>query len=236
MPTPVVTFDAGQTLVELDLDFLSHRLAERAGIAVAPTVLGQAATEGWRVHDRRVAEGAAHPWRELMAALLGAAGISQAQVPELVEWLWSQQPRHNLWRKPIPAMVALARALAADGVRVAVLSNSEGHIRELLEEIAIADPFAAIVDSGVFGIAKPDPRIFAHALARLGVDPTDACCVHVGDSYPADVLGALGAGPAWRAVWFGPRVEPVDDPRVASARDATEVRGAIDRFWAGRTW
>lgn len=221
---PVVTFDAGQTLIDLDLPFLARRLAER-GVTVEPAALEAAAPAAWARYDALVDPAAGHPWRELMATLLGGAGISGAAVPELVEWLWGEQPRANLWRAEIPGMVALARELGARGAHVAVLSNSEGRLAELLAEIGIADAFAVIVDSGKLGIEKPDPRIFAHTLAALGATGAG---IHIGDSWPADVAGALGAG--WRAIWYGRRAVPVDDPRVAVAHSVAEVRAAIDRW------
>jgi len=219
---PVVTFDAGQTFIDLDLDFLARRLAER-GVTVEPEVLRAASPAAWRRYDELVDPAAGHPWRELMATLLQGAGL--ANVGPLVDWLWEEQPRVNLWRAQIPGMVALARELGAQGVRVGVLSNSEGRLAELLAEIGIADAFAAVIDSGRVGLEKPDRRIFDHALAVLGATRPG---IHIGDSWPADIEGALGAG--WRAIWFGRRAAPVADPRVAVAHDAAGVRAALDRW------
>ena len=226
MATPVVTFDAGQTLLDLDLDFLVRRVAER-GLATSPPALAAAAPAAWRRYDALVEAGAGHPWQGFMAALLEGAGLTG--VGPVVEWLWHEQPRHNLWRRPIADMVALARELAARGVRVAVLSNSEGRLAELLVEIGISDAFAAVVDSGKLGIEKPDPRIFARALDAVGVS-SHARAVHVGDSWPADVLGALGAG--WRAVWYRSREAeaPLARPDIVVARDAAGVRAALEGF------
>ena len=42
------------------------------------------------------------------------------------------------------------------------------------------------------GVAKPDPAIFARALALAGAAPADA--LHVGDSLSYDVAGARAAG------------------------------------------
>jgi HAD superfamily hydrolase (TIGR01549 family) len=184
--------------------------------------LHDAAPAAWDRYEALVREGARHPWKALMSTLLAGAGI--AEPAELVEWLWTEQPVKNLWRKPIPPMVDLARELAARGARVGVVSNSEGHLAELLAEIGIADAFATIVDSGRIGIEKPDPRIFTHALAALDAPP-DAQPIHIGDLWNADIQGALGAG--FRAIWYGPHATPVDDPRIASARDATGVRAAL---------
>jgi putative hydrolase of the HAD superfamily len=222
----VVTFDAGQTVVDLDLAFLARRLAER-GVVVEPAALAAAAPAAWQHYDSLGTTAGGHPWRELMAALLGGAGVSAETVGPLVEWLWDEQPRVNLWRAEIPGMVALARELSARGVRVAVLSNSEGGLADLLAELGIAEAFAAVIDSGRIGIEKPDRRIFDHALAVLGATRPG---IHIGDSWPADIAGALGAG--WRAIWFGRRATAVADPRVAIARDAGEVRAVLAR-WLG---
>src|SRR5512142_1044993 len=99
----VVTFDAGQTLVELDLDFLARRLAER-GVQVSVDDLERAAPAAWLRYDELTAAGVGHPWRELMATLLAGAGVHDAV--GLARWLWDEQPRANLWRKPIAPMVA----------------------------------------------------------------------------------------------------------------------------------
>jgi len=134
VPTELVTFDAGQTLVELDLDFLATRLGER-GIATTAATLSAATAAAWKRYDALVDAGAPHPWQAFMEALLSGAGVPD--VAPLVEWLWREQPTKNLFRKPIADMIALARELAAGGVRVAVLSNSEGRLAELLEEVGV---------------------------------------------------------------------------------------------------
>lgn len=164
-----------------------------------------------------------------MATLLEDSGV--ADPGPHVSWLWSEQPQANLWRKPIAPVVAIARELAAAGHRVAVLSNSEGRIAELLAEVGIADAFCTIVDSGRLGFAKPDRQIFELARAQacpLGDDAGPP--IHIGDSWAADVVGARNAG--WRAVWYGPHAKPVDDAEIAPARDADELRAALAR-WLG---
>jgi len=219
VPTEVVTFDAGQTLVELDLDFLASRLGER-GLAISAAQLDAAAPAAWRSFEQ------AGRWQTFMETLLAGAGARDPGL--LADWLWSEQATKNLFRKPIADMIELARELAASGVVVAVLSNSEGRLAELLAEVGIADIFAAVIDSGRVGVAKPDRRIFELTLERVGGDPARA--VHIGDSWSADVEGALASG--WRAVWFrghaGRELPARELPaRVQVARDAAEVRAAL---------
>lgn len=223
----VVTFDAGQTLVALDVGFLAQRASER-GVAVEATRLAAALPEAWLRHDALIAHGVAHPWRGLMAALLEGAGVDAEPCAELVDWLWHEQPRRNLWREPIAGMIALARELRSGGARVGVLSNSEGGLAALLEELGVADAFDVIVDSGRLGFHKPDPRIFTHTLSALGVDPRDVVPIHIGDSWQADIAGARAMG--WNAIWYGREARPVSDQAVASARDVHEVRAALMRW------
>lgn len=223
----MVTFDAGMTVVDLDLDFLARRLGER-GVEVSPAALERGAPAAWKRYDELNAAGIGHPWNELMATLLAGAGVAHAD--QLARWLRDEQPRKNLWRKPIVPMLDLAKELAARGVIVAVLSNSEGGLADLFDEIDLARHFAAIIDSGKLGIEKPDPRIFAYTLERLGGTPDHA--IHIGDSWTADILGALGAG--WRgAIYYPSRANEapaVVDPRVAIAHTADEARAALTAF------
>ncbi|MFT3692481.1 MAG: hypothetical protein QM831_05020 [Kofleriaceae bacterium] len=115
----VVTFDAGMTLVELDLDFLAHRLGER-GCVVDPDRLRANAPAAWRRYDER-ADSGQHDglWQALIHDIVGH------DVPRThIDWLWEQQPTRNLFRRPIADMVALAYELRRAGVRTAIVSNS----------------------------------------------------------------------------------------------------------------
>jgi putative hydrolase of the HAD superfamily len=227
MSVTAVTFDAGQTLVELDTSLLSARLAEH-GVDVTPAALDDAAPGAWQRYDQLVSLGELHPWERFMQTLLGAAAptLGKARCAELAAWLFSEQPRKNLWRHPVAGMVELAVELAAAGIRVGVISNSEGKLAALFDEIGWAGRFAVIADSGVLGIEKPDPAIFAWTCEALGVGP--AAVVHIGDSRAADVEGAVDAG--MRAIWFGPAARPLDDDRAQACRDVAAVRAAL-RGW-----
>jgi putative hydrolase of the HAD superfamily len=116
--------------------------------------------------------------------------------------------------RPAADAHACLDALAARGFRLGVVSNSNGRVRSLLEAAGLAAPLGCVVDSGVVGVEKPDPRIFAIAAERLGAAP--AACVYVGDFHSLDVLGARAAG------MYGVLLDPlgvwdgVAAPRVAS--------------------
>lgn len=76
--------------------------------------------------------------------------------------------------------------------RIAVISNADGKIAEVLERCGICDCFPSITDSGIVGFEKPHPGIFAAAMEAVKVEPERA--LYVGDLYSVDYLGARGAG------------------------------------------
>jgi haloacid dehalogenase superfamily, subfamily IA, variant 3 with third motif having DD or ED/haloacid dehalogenase superfamily, subfamily IA, variant 1 with third motif having Dx(3-4)D or Dx(3-4)E len=86
---------------------------------------------------------------------------------------------------------ALARLRAA-GLRLGVVSNSDGRVEEALQVSGLRDYFDVVVDSTLAGVEKPDPAIFRAALDVLGVGASEA--LYVGDLYDVDVIGANAAG------------------------------------------
>lgn len=77
--------------------------------------------------------------------------------------------------------------------RLGVISNGYADTqRPRLAAAGLTDFFETIVVSGEVSWAKPDPHIFAHALAGLDVAPGAA--LYVGDSPSHDLVGALAAG------------------------------------------
>lgn len=75
---------------------------------------------------------------------------------------------------------------------IAVISNADGRIAELLTRCGIADCFQTITDSGIVGHEKPHPVIFETALKSLGAGPNES--LYVGDVYAVDYRGATRAG------------------------------------------
>lgn len=98
----------------------------------------------------------------------------------------------NVWCRVGAGVDAALSRLRAAGYRLAVVSNSEGTVEAMLADVGLRHHFETVLDSAVVGLVKPDPRIFALALSRLGVAAADA--VMVGDSPSADVGGARAAG------------------------------------------
>jgi len=220
-----VSFDFGQTLAELDTAMLAGRLAEIGAGQVTAAELDAGVAPAVRAYSDAIQAGhGGHPWKLFMSHLLTGAGIG-AHTARAVDFLWDQQPGRNLWRRPVPGMIELVRELRAARVPLAVISNSEGFLAELAQELGWLELFDAFADSGKLGIEKPGRAIFEWTAARLGVAPADI--VHIGDAWAADIEGALGAG--LRPIWFGDHAA-VSDPRVRLCRDAAAVRATL-REW-----
>jgi len=75
---------------------------------------------------------------------------------------------------------------------VAVISNADGKIADLLHRCGIGDCFRTITDSGIVGHEKPHPVIFETALKSMGATAQQS--LYVGDVYSVDYRGATGAG------------------------------------------
>ncbi|HEY7258839.1 MAG TPA: HAD-IA family hydrolase [Gaiellales bacterium] len=90
----------------------------------------------------------------------------------------------------LPDVRALLAGLQEADVATAVVSNWDYSLRRTLAGIGLE--FDAIVTCGETGVRKPDPRIFAEALGRLGVEPARA--LHIGDRADSDGAGARAAG------------------------------------------
>lgn len=104
-----------------------------------------------------------------------------------------------VWCQPVPGAREGMEALVAAGLRLAVTSNSDGTVAELLRRhawVQVGDgehvSVEVITDSGIVGVGKPDPAMYAATVDALGLPP--ARILHVGDSVHYDVDGALGCG------------------------------------------
>jgi HAD superfamily hydrolase (TIGR01549 family) len=104
--------------------------------------------------------------------------------------------------------------------RIAVISNSDGRIVEVLGRCGIADCFQSVTDSGIVGHEKPHPAIFEAALRTMQARPEES--LYVGDVYSVDYVGARNIG--MQAVLFdvAGAYRDRDFPRVESL-EALEI-------------
>jgi FMN phosphatase YigB (HAD superfamily) len=153
-----------------------------------------------RLAHQEVSEADRQVWTYYDRAYFTAIGVSEESLDDVlaardaqrsmgVQGIWRQVLAHNL-----EGFVRIAASRS-----VAVVSNNDGTAVEQCLEFEICQvgvgpltTVAAIVDSTLAGVAKPDPRIFDAAVEALAV-PRERI-LYVGDTVHADVLGATAAG------------------------------------------
>jgi putative hydrolase of the HAD superfamily len=116
-------------------------------------------------------------------------------------------------------------ALRAQGIRLGIVTNGEVWFQEpKIKQLSIGRYLSTVVISEAVQVQKPDPRIFAHALAEIGCGAAETW--FVGDDPVNDVLGAAAVG--LRAIWLtGVRPWPADRPesqwQIATLGDIVEL-------------
>lgn len=131
-------------------------------------------------------------WREIVRSALGDA----AAYGPCFDEIYAEFARPGAWQQ-VPDAAAALRAVRAAGLRCAVVSNMDSRLPGVLAGLGLRELVDALVLPSTCGLAKPDPRIFAFALARLGVRAASA--LYVGDRETDCVAAAREAGlHAWR--------------------------------------
>jgi putative hydrolase of the HAD superfamily len=191
-PVEAVLIDVGGVFVVPDHEMPVIR---RAGGSPSDELLDRAHYAGVAAMDKV----GSVDWTAYNAAVARTCHVPEEAVSLAIDELGEVFAAADLWRRILPGSVDGLRALAAAGIDLAIVSNSDGTVERLLAESKVCQvgeghgvQVAAVIDSHVVGYAKPDARIFKIALARLGVDADRA--VHVGDTAFADVDGARAAG------------------------------------------
>ena len=179
--------------------------------------------EAKRSYERALANGHDHEdgWSLLVHELLTRAGLPSLQARALLPALRRAHDEFYFWRR-VPGELprALERA-RAEGLRLGVISNSEGRLRSVLDRLGIGSYFEVVIDSHLEGVQKPDPEIFRRALARMQLAPQRV--LYAGDIPDVDMLGASAAGIP--AVLLDPsgRYAGASWPRVPSAAALIEA-------------
>jgi putative hydrolase of the HAD superfamily len=129
-----------------------------------------------------------HARRHLL--ILGVEGkaldeLSRSITEKMVE---DYQPEDKI---PDDVFLTL-QTLKEDGYYLGLVSNRDGGLQAVLDELHLSEFFDLILAAGEVGSWKPDPGLLEHALQIAEVNPDQA--VYVGDNYYADVIAAQAAG------------------------------------------
>ena len=191
-------FDAGNTLLRINYAAIADQLALH-GIRRSHEAVAQAEYRARVRLDPHLAPGRSTESRSVAGSyfryVLEELGVTDPEtVRAVAEWRKEYNLPVGLWHVPDPEAETALRLARDAGCVAGVISNSNGSVRSILEEVGLAAHLHFILDSAVVGVEKPDPRIFLMGLAKAQVEPGEA--VYIGDLYSVDVLGARAAGMA----------------------------------------
>ncbi len=94
--------------------------------------------------------------------------------------------------QPYENAVPVLRKLSKRGLKIGVISNWDPDLIGFCKTLGIHEFFDTIVASRALGFRKPDPEIFAAALASIDGRAHES--VHIGDSVGSDAVGAMKMG------------------------------------------
>lgn len=194
-PLETVFLDAGGVLVGPNWQRVSGALM-RQGIAVQPAVLHAAEPYGTFAIDTEQTVAATSDedrWAAYFNAVLERVGVAPGPaMAAALQDVRAYHALHNLWEIVSPDAIDVLERLRRMGLRLVVVSNANGRLRESFDRLGLTALVDVIVDSHEEGVEKPDPALFQIALARAGARADTT--VHVGDIYHVDVVGARAAG------------------------------------------
>jgi putative hydrolase of the HAD superfamily len=194
-----VLFDAGATLLRADppIEEVYSRAFARDGVRTTPPALRAVLETTWReIREKKV------PNR--YGGAVGERGFWEAYVrrvrfhldgSEVSDRCFGELAAHFLRPEAWSVYPDVAPALAelrAGGYALAIVSNWDSTLGQLLDVHGLSESFSAILISAVEKSAKPHAEIFHRACGRLGLRAEEA--LHVGDSLEEDYVGARTAG------------------------------------------
>lgn len=231
-PLQAITFDAAGTLIRVaePVGQTYARIAHDLGMTLSP----QALDAGFRgvfpsmppmafpdANDASLLRAERAWWRELVTRVVQHAG-GVAAIDAYFDALFAHYARGAAWRAYPEAHRALESARKR-GLRVGVISNFDSRLPPILQQLGFESLLDTVVYSTRCGAAKPDGRIFRHALEALGATPETA--LHVGDSLDADYHGASAAG--MTAVHLHRRGEPAGE-NIPTLKHLGELDAYLD--------
>lgn len=136
-------------------------------------------------------------------------------------------------RRSYPRFADFDSLVAALGDRylLGIVTNGVPDLQQMkIDHCGVRHLFQAAVISGGIDCGKPDPGIFRHICAELGVELHE--CVMIGDNPARDVAGAIASG--MRSVWVSRGGRPRDEryPADLECEDLMAILPWLDRLEA----
>ena len=196
----VIFFDAAGTLIHLPKGVGYHYalVGNRMGLVLDATALDRAFTAAWHEMPARPATGAPREeddkgwWRELVERVIDRTAPQTKDLDRdaFFEVAYEHFAEAGVWEL-YPEVLEVVENLHGRH-QLGIISNFDGRLRMILEQLGISRYFAPIVISSEVGADKPGALIYRRALALTQVEQHEA--QHVGDDPVKDWAGAAAAG------------------------------------------
>src|SRR5271156_1503460 len=172
----VIFFDVGNTLLFPNRERIHAPLAER-GVVPDDEYLRDLECRTKNLFDKmRTSNGSTDHsfWWMFYSQLLSEGGLNNDHA--IRDQLVASIRNSGNWDKIRPGTAEQLLAIG-EQYRIAVISNADGKIEDVLRRCGIAQCFRTITDSGLVGYEKPHPEIFRHALNSMNAKPEESLYV-----------------------------------------------------------
>jgi REG-2-like HAD superfamily hydrolase len=233
MPLRAVLFDVGETLVHPAPSFpeLFSTVVAADGHTRSPDAVIDASravfhrfseaardVELWTTSPER----SARFWKSVYERMLRELDIADdGHLADVLYATFTDSANYALFDDVEPTLDELEAA----GLVLAIVSNFEAWLEDLLGRLGVRDRFGVRVISGREGVEKPDLRIFELALKRLSLDPADA--MYVGDNPEFDVAPAATLGMTPVLLDRRNRYVDIDGTRITDLRQLPSLVRAV---------
>ena len=198
-PLKAIFFDAAGTLFHLPRGVGYHyALVGEIGLKLDSRQLDRAFNSAWNAMPRRESiDGPREDddkdwWRDLVDLVLDetAPSLSELDRDNFFEIAYEHFAEAGVWEL-YPEVLDVLEKLQPQ-FQLAVISNFDGRLRMILEQLGISKFFKHVFLSSELGADKPDPEIFRRALNLIHLNPNEV--LHVGDDPERDWKAATAAG------------------------------------------
>jgi putative hydrolase of the HAD superfamily len=195
-----ILFDAAGTLFYLTKTVGDHYayVSREIGLDLDAQQLDRAFHTAWQQMPRRAATDGPREnddkgwWRELVGRVFDqvAPSLSELDRDNFLEIAYEHFAEAGVW-KLYPEVLDVLGQLR-ERFQLAVISNFDGRLRLILQNLGISKYFAHVFISSELGADKPDPEIFWRALKLMHLNANEV--LHVGDDPERDWKAAREAG------------------------------------------
>ena len=195
-----ILFDAAGTLFHLTKTVGEHYayVGHEVGLNLDAQQLERAFHAAWQQMPRRPAIDGPREnddkgwWREIVGRVFDqvAPSLNELDRDNFFEVAYEHFAEAGVW-KLFPEVLDVLEQLQ-ERFQLAVISNFDGRLRFILQNLGISKYFAHVFISSELGADKPDPEIFRRALKIMHRDANDV--LQVGDDPERDWKAAKEAG------------------------------------------